>query len=191
MEILYFYKNYARKRIVFRKNLHSWHKFYTNVGRDGCDKSQQLKHQSSVPRGCKNSVNWVIFCSNLTECLKVLQLQYKITLGVCKSCTSKKIMQESALFSGKIYTAGTNFTRPPVATVVTNLNLARQFCSEGLQKILLCTCKACNSFRTHWRQNLLCTSTGWLSICLECRVLLDMVFVKPTTDGPSFAKYQL
>ena len=28
------------------------------------------------------------------------------------------------MFSGKIYTAGTNFTRPPVSTVVTNLNSA-------------------------------------------------------------------
>ena len=26
------------------------------------------------------------------------------------------------MFSGKIYTAGTNFTGPPVATVATNLN---------------------------------------------------------------------
>ena len=33
-------------------------------------------------------------------------------------------MQENTLFSGKIYTAGTNFTRTPVATVVTNLNSA-------------------------------------------------------------------
>ena len=31
-------------------------------------------------------------------------------------------MREIALFSGKIYTAGTNFTRPPVVTVATNLN---------------------------------------------------------------------
>ena len=31
-------------------------------------------------------------------------------------------MREIALFSGKIYTADTNFTRPPVATVATNLN---------------------------------------------------------------------
>ena len=30
--------------------------------------------------------------------------------------------QEKGLFSGKIYTAGANFTRLPVATVVTNLN---------------------------------------------------------------------
>ena len=31
-------------------------------------------------------------------------------------------MQDNALFSRKVYTAGTNFTRPPVATVMTNLN---------------------------------------------------------------------
>ena len=30
-------------------------------------------------------------------------------------------MQEYRLFSGQIYTADTNFTRPLVATVVTNL----------------------------------------------------------------------
>ena len=33
-----------------------------------------------------------------------------------------QIMREIALFSGKIYTAGTNFTRLPVVTVATNLN---------------------------------------------------------------------
>ena len=33
-------------------------------------------------------------------------------------------MREIALFSGEIYTAGTNFTRPPVVTVATNLNSA-------------------------------------------------------------------
>ena len=31
-------------------------------------------------------------------------------------------MQEIALFSGKIYTPGANFTRLPVVTVVKNLN---------------------------------------------------------------------
>ena len=31
-------------------------------------------------------------------------------------------MREIALFSGKIYTPETNFTRPSVATVATNLN---------------------------------------------------------------------
>ena len=33
-------------------------------------------------------------------------------------------MQENRLFSGQIYTGGTDLTRPPVATVVTNLNYA-------------------------------------------------------------------
>ena len=31
-------------------------------------------------------------------------------------------MQEIALFFGEIYTAGTNFTRPLVVTIATNLN---------------------------------------------------------------------
>ena len=71
--------------------------------------------------------------SNLSDFLlkfnwvcKILTAAYKITLGVCKSCSSMQIMQEIALFSGKIYTAGTNFTRPPVVTVATNLNSASQ-----------------------------------------------------------------
>ena len=34
--------------------------------------------------------------------------------------TSTLILQEHALFSGKIYTAGKFFTRPPVVTVATN-----------------------------------------------------------------------
>ena len=38
--ILQFYINYARNRVTFRKNLHSWHKFYTIAGRGGGDKSQ-------------------------------------------------------------------------------------------------------------------------------------------------------
>ena len=41
--------------------------------------------------------------------------------------SSTQIMREIALFSGKIYTAGTNFTRLPVATVATNLNSAPPF----------------------------------------------------------------
>ena len=42
-------------------------------------------------------------------------------------------MLEKALFPGKFYTAGTNFTRPPVATAVTNLNSgagAHSICSK-------------------------------------------------------------
>ena len=33
-----------------------------------------------------------------------------------------QILREIALFSGKIYTGATNFTRPPVMTVATNIN---------------------------------------------------------------------
>ena len=66
----------------------------------------------------------LFFCQNLTECVQSLQFQCKITLGVCKFCSSMHIMQEITLFLGKIYTAGKNFTRPPVLTVATNLNSA-------------------------------------------------------------------
>ena len=38
---------------------------------------------------------------------------------MCESCSSTQIVREMVLFSMKIYIAGTNFTRPPVAT---NLN---------------------------------------------------------------------
>ena len=33
-----------------------------------------------------------------------------------------QIMREIASFSGRVYTPGTNFTRPPVVTIATNLN---------------------------------------------------------------------
>ena len=42
-----FYANYVRNRVVFGENLHSWHKFYTTTGRDGCDKSQFCMRFSS------------------------------------------------------------------------------------------------------------------------------------------------
>ena len=35
---------------------------------------------------------------------------------------STQVLHGNALFSGKIFTAGQNFTRPPVVTVVTNIN---------------------------------------------------------------------
>ena len=41
---------------------------------------------------------------------------------MCKSCSSMQIMRDITLISRKIYTVGTNFTRPPVVTVATNLN---------------------------------------------------------------------
>ena len=39
---------------------------------------------------------------------------------VMKVCVNLQNMEETALFSGKIYTADKTFTRPPVATVATN-----------------------------------------------------------------------
>ena len=51
---------------------------------------------------------------------------------MCKSCSSTQIIGEIALFSGKIYTAGTNFTRPLVAAVATNLNSAMQKTQKAL-----------------------------------------------------------
>ena len=51
--------------------------------------------------------------------------------SVCKltKCMNKfhihmQILQGNALFSGKIYTTGKKFTRPPVATVATNFKSA-------------------------------------------------------------------
>ena len=52
------------------------------------------------------------------------QFQCKITFVECRSCTFTKNLQESALLS-QIYTDGKNFTQPPVATVMTNLNSAK------------------------------------------------------------------
>ena len=51
---------------------------------------------------------------------------------MCKSCSSTQIIGEIALFSGKIYTAGTNFTPLLVATVATNLNSAMQKTQKAL-----------------------------------------------------------
>ena len=47
--------------------------------------------------------------------------------SVCCTCTlqtQNKLNTKEGVVFWKIYTAGTNFTRPPVATVVTNLNSA-------------------------------------------------------------------
>ena len=52
-------------------------------------------------------------------------------------CT--QILQGNALFSGKIYTAGNFFTRPPVVTVVTNFKFASL--SGGVCILLLCPAK--------------------------------------------------
>ena len=51
-------------------------------------------------------------------------MMMKTTFSDMKSFMYVQCKQEIALFSWKIYTAGTNFTRPPVVTVATNLNSA-------------------------------------------------------------------
>ena len=77
------------------------------------------------------------------KCIKINKLSHfllilcKITLIAYKYFTSTQILQENALYSGKIYTAGTIFTRPPVVTVATNLN------SEGRENS---RCDVINSF---------------------------------------------
>ena len=81
---------------------------------------------SSAPLGRVLKYNWQEGNLLLAEvqsrheiCQKKLHNQPKqffdsFTVGVSKSCTSTKIMKENALFSGKIYTAGTNFIQPTV-----------------------------------------------------------------------------
>ena len=53
-QISYFYANFARKRIVSWKNLHSWQCFYTTAGRDGRDKFQVWaeSHELSLNVAC-------------------------------------------------------------------------------------------------------------------------------------------
>ena len=77
-------------------------------------------------------------------------------------------MQEIALFSGKFYTAGTNFTRPPVVTVATNLNSEH----KGKHMVAFIFLFHFNSIlpshvkeelyseRIFWKVSLLCCRTG-------------------------------
>ena len=46
-------------------------------------------------------------------------------------------MREIALFSGEIYTAGTNFTRPLVMTVATNLNSGQRWAAKTRESSLV------------------------------------------------------
>ena len=65
-------------------------------------------------------------------------------------------MREIALFSGKIYTASTNFTRPPVVTVATNLNSFPNFPAwgnVGAMDILAITCAFLDQNARSWTAN--------------------------------------
>ena len=50
---------------------------------------------------------------------------------------SKVSEKNQTLFSGKIYTFGKTFTRPPVATVVANLNLLYMCSVSGSNEAVL------------------------------------------------------
>ena len=75
---------------------------------------------------CCCCVIQVIFVT--IECVKFHQFQCKIILVECKSSTATQIWKKTCCFFGKNYTAGTNFTRLPVAMVVTKLNSANKLC---------------------------------------------------------------
>ena len=66
--------------------------------------------QLSVRHEICHEIYTTIFLGQKVECMKFQQIQYKITISECESCTSMRILQKGALFSGKIYTACTNFT---------------------------------------------------------------------------------
>ena len=66
-----------------------------------------------------------------------------------------QIMREIAMFFGKIYTAGTNFTRLLVVTVATNLNSVRAVhlrriksedkCASASKSTVECRTKLCSA----------------------------------------------
>ena len=62
-----------------------------------------------------------VLSQNLTEGVRFQQFQSKITLFVNENIVLLRKFIKNTLFSGNIYTAGSNFTQPPVATAVTNL----------------------------------------------------------------------
>ena len=74
-------------------------------------------------------------------------------------------MEETALFSGKIYTADKNFTRPPVATVATNSKSVR-FLSQLCAK----TTKIQPIFLRPQRQE---SYKAWASRCKSTRYIID------------------
>ena len=55
-------------------------------------------------------------------------------------CVNLQNMEETAEFSGKIYTADKNFTRPPIAAVATNFNSVAKFIMEGVGVNQLSAC---------------------------------------------------
>ena len=92
---------------------------------------------------------------------------------MCKCCSSSKIMQEINLFSGKIYTASTNFTRPPVITIATNLNsdCTRFICTYDICPVYIGSCALkvhCDGkYQKGWKKEDECSYPGiWKTFSL-------------------------
>ena len=81
---------------------------------------------------------------------------------MCKSCSSTQTIGEIALFSGKIYTAGTNFTRPLVAAVATNLNSAMQKTQKALTYYSSTSNRSCSRECTM----MLLNSSTWMDVII-------------------------
>ena len=110
--------------------------------------------------------------------VKFKQFQCKITLCACKSCSFTQIIGENALFSGKIYTAGTNFTRPLVAAVATNLNSAMQ----KTQKALTYYSSTSNCSCSRECTMMLLNSSTWMDVII---ILYRFVSTEPYFVGMS------
>ena len=84
-------------------------------------------------------------------------------------------MQEKMLFSWTIYTAGTNFTRPPVVTVATNLNSDfTWFPKIASQRFFRCLLKlpAWADVKSHWLH--LTDVAGFFFVAELLKVLEDV-----------------
>ena len=97
---------------------------------------------------------------------------------MCKSCSSTQTIGEIALFSGKIYTAGTNFTRPLVAAVATNLNSAMQ----KTQKALTYYSSTSNCSCSRECTMMLLNSSTWMDVII---ILYRFVSTEPYFVGMS------
>ena len=71
-----------RNCVVFRENLHSWHKFYTTAGHDGCDKSQLCQFAAKFPSPTDVDINIKNFFETTLACRKGTQSQTRGQGGV-------------------------------------------------------------------------------------------------------------
>ena len=93
----------------------------------------------------------------------------KLTKYMCKLNIFTEILQGNVLFSGKIYTTGNNFTRPPVATVATNSKSGgfHRHCKDKFQisfyfKDIFAQENPLSDFTIQFDSNYLTTFKAWL-----------------------------